>query len=151
MERRMSDKLDFSGFDAPAEPSRPPPKKRSTPKPAKAARKKPPKQAVSRRKLRVNVSIDPGLSRRVIDEANRRGSTLSDLLRASYRANIDRIDLLPIDSEPPPFSPRPSTPAGRVVHMLYLTADEVGILDDLAARFGSTRSGVVAAMFAHVG
>jgi hypothetical protein len=35
--------------------------------------------------------------------------------------------------------------------MLYLTADEVGILDDLAARFGSTRSGVVAAMFAHVG
>ena len=144
----MSDKLDFSGFDVPVEPPAPPPPKRSTPKSAGAVRKKKPKQAVSRRKLRVNVSIDPALSRRVVDEADRRGATLSDFLRAAYRDNLDRIDSLPIESELPPFSSKPSGPAGRIVHMLYLTADEVGILDDLAARFGSTRSGVVAALFA---
>lgn len=144
----MSDKLDFSGFDAPVAPPAPPAPKRSKPKSAGTVRKKKPKQAVSRRKLRVNISIDPSLSRRVVEEADRRGMTLSDLLRASYRDNSDRIDSLPIESEPPPFSSKPASPAGRIVHMLYLTAEEVGILDDLAQRFGSTRSGVVATLFA---
>jgi hypothetical protein len=144
----MSDKLDFSGFDAPVAPPAPPTPKRSVPKSAGSVRKKRPTQAVSRRKLRVNVSIDPALSRRVVDEADRRGTTLSDLLRAAYRDNLDKIDSLPSESELPPFSSKPSAPAGRIVHMLYLTADEVGILDDLAARLGSTRSGVVATLFA---
>ena len=144
----MSDKLDFSGFDAPAEPPAPPAPKRTVPKSAGASRKRRPKQAVSRRKLRVNVSIDPALSRRVVDEADRRGTTLSDLLRASYRDNLDRIDSLPIESERPPFSSKPTGRAGRIVHMLYLTAEEVGILDDLATRLGSTRSGIVATLFA---
>ena len=144
----MSDKLDFSGFDVPVAPAAPPAPKRSIPKSTGAARKKNPKQAVSRRKLRVNVSIDPALSRRVVDEADRRGTTLSDLLRASYRDNFDRIDSLPIESNLPPFSSKPAGPAGRIVHMLYLTAEEVGILDDLAARFGSTRSGVISILFA---
>ena len=143
----MSDKLDFSGFDVPVEPPAPPPPKRPKPKSAGAVRKKP-KQAVSRRKLRVNISIDPSLSRRIVEEADRRGTTLSDLLRASYRDNSDRIDSLSIESEPPPFSSKPASPTGRIVHMLYLTAEEVGILDDLAKRFGSTRSGVIATLFA---
>ena len=144
----MSDKLDFSGFDVPVDPPAPPTPKRSKPKSAGAVRKTKPKPGVSRRKLRVNVSIDPSLSRRVVEEADRRGMTLSDLLRAAYRGNSDRIDLLPIESEPPPFSSKPASPAGRIVHMLYLTAEEVGILDDLATRLGSTRSGVIAALFA---
>lgn len=141
----MSDKLDFSGFETPVEPP-PPAPKRSKPRSAGTVRKS--KSQVSRRKLRVNVSIDPALSRRVVDEADRRDTTLSDLLRASYRDNSDRIDSLPIESEPPPFSSKPASPTGRIVHMLYLTAEEVSILDDLAQRFGSTRSGVIAALFA---
>jgi hypothetical protein len=150
MERRMSDKLDFSGFDTPAVtvPVSVPPKQH----PKVAAKKtpkarKPGKAAPSRRKLRVNVSIEPGLSRRAAEEAERRGLTLSDLLRSAYRDNESRIDASWFGPNPAPFSHRSAASTGRIVHMLYLTDEEVAILAGLASDYDSSRSGVVAVLF----
>ena len=94
-----------------------------------------------RRKRRVNVSLDPAISRGAVQEAEHRGMTLSDLLRAAYRDLYDRIDSTWFDSTPAPFAHRSPVSNGRIVHMLYLTDDEVRILDDLAASHDSSRSG----------
>ena len=144
----MSDKLDFSGFDTPAVTVPVPPKQHPKVAAKKAPKaRKPGKAAPSRRKLRVNVSIEPGLSRRAAGEAERRGLPLSDLLRSAYRDNESRIDESWFDSNPAPFSHRSATSVGRIVHMLYLTDEEVAILDGLASVYDSSRSGVVAELF----
>ena len=146
----MSDKLDFSGFDAPVtEAPAPVPAKQHSKVTAKRALKaeKPGRAASSRRKRRVNVSIEPGLSRRAAEEAERMGMTLSDLLRSAYRDNESRIDASWFDPEPAPFSHRSPASTGRIVHMLYLTDEEVAILDGLALAHDSSRSGVVAVFF----
>ena len=140
----MSDKLDFSGFEAP--PVHETPEKPEATQPARRRRKKT-GQSASRRKRRVNVSIETDLSRRMTVEADTRGTTLSDLLRSAYTTNAADFDGSLLDPNPAPFSVQTTGQSGRIVHMLYLTNDEVEILDDLAANFASSRSGVVAALF----
>ncbi len=146
----MSDKLDFSGFETPVEaesiPS--PPKQVPKPPPSAAPRKKKPKTQASRRKRRINVSLEPAISRRAVNEAAARRLTLSDLLRSAYRDAAGRFDATWFGSNPEPFAHRSNASSGRIVHMLYLTDEEVGILDGLAAEYGSSRSGVVSALLA---
>lgn len=144
----MSDKLDFSGFETPveAEAIASPPKQRPKPTPAAAPRKRKPKTAPSRRKRRINVSLEPAISRHAVNEAAARRLTLSDLLRSAYRDAAGRFDASWFESNPEPFSHRSSAATGRIVHMLYLTDEEVGILDGLAAEYNSSRSGVVSVL-----
>ena len=138
----MSDKLDFTGFEA--ERPVPPPPRTTKPKPSTAARKT--RKSNGRRKRRVNVSIEPRLSEAAVTQAEHRGMTLSDLVREAYREHHHRIDGSWFETKPEPFSASSPSATGRIVHMLYLTPEEVEILDDLAAGNASTRSGVVAVL-----
>lgn len=94
------------------------------------------------------MSLEPAVSRHAVNEAAVRGLTLSDLLRSAYRDTAVRFDASWFESSPEPFSHRSIAATGRIVHMLYLTDEEVGILDGLAAEYGSSRSGVVSALLA---
>lgn len=140
----MTDKLDFSGFgDQLSSATIPAPtrKRPATRKPSTRATKKP-----SRRKVRVNVSLEPSTSLRAVENAGHRGMTLSDLLRAAFRDHASSIKLAWFDPTPAPFEHRSPAATGRVVHMLYLTSEEVAILDDLAATNHTSRSRVVGAL-----
>ena len=141
----MTDKLDFSGFDdqsAAAAIPAPTKKRPANRKPRPKAAKKP-----SRRKVRVNVSVEPSTSARAVENAGHRGMTLSDLLRAAFRDHSSSIERAWFDTTPAPFEHRSPHASGRVVHMLYLTPEEVAILDDLAVGYHTSRSGVVGALF----
>jgi len=139
----MSEKLDFSGFSA--EPVAQPPPKDPPVRRTSSKTRKPATGKVMRRKRRVNVSLDPAISRGAVAAAEHRGMTLSDFLRAAYRELYDRVDSTWFDSSPAPFAHQSAASSGRIVHMLYLTEDEVRILDELATLHSSSRSGVVAA------
>lgn len=137
----MTDKLDFSGFG-------------ETPVSPEVSREKPIRKATerrsgtrpvarNRRKVRVNVSLTPELSRRVAEAARDSGSSLSDVLRVAYRDHHETLAAALHGETLEPFeaSCRPS--AGRFVHMLYLTPGELQILDSVATKHGVARSRVV--------
>ena len=143
MDRSMTSKLDFSGFDRPPVPTPDPPRtRRATPKAKSRTTKKP-----TRRKQRVNVSLKPAVSRQAMEQARSREMTLSDLLRSAYRSHLDSLGGSDLDQSPRPFEHRSSTSHGRMIHMLYLAEDEVAILDELAAKLGTSRSGIVGVLF----
>ena len=141
----MTDKLDFSGFDdltSPAAIPAPAKARPATRKPISRSAKKP----ARRRKVRVNVSLEPSTSSRAVESADHRSMTLSDLVRAAFRDHAASIESWWFDTTPAPFEHRSPISTGRVVHMLYLTSEEVAILDDLAAANHTSRSGVVGAL-----
>lgn len=141
----MTDKLDFSGFDDQPSPAAIPAPKKARPatrRPVARSAKKP----ARRRKLRVNVSLQPSTSSRALESADHRGMTLSDLLRAAFRDHAASIESGWFTSTPAPFEHQSPISTGRVVHMLYLTSEEVAILDDLAGANHTSRSGVVGAL-----
>lgn len=143
----MNDKLDFTGFEPNDTQVPPPPRTRSGSGPKTGnpnSRRKP--RPSGRRKKRVNVSLEPNVSAIALETAKHRGMTLSDLLRSAYRDKLNDLDPSWFGESPAPFSHTSPSVTGRVVHMLYLTPQEVEILDDLASRFESSRSGVVGAL-----
>ncbi|MDF1597403.1 MAG: hypothetical protein P1T08_15095 [Acidimicrobiia bacterium] len=139
----MTEKLDFSGFSA--APGREPAPRLPRAEQKRTVRK-PAAPKVARRKRRVNVSLDPGISRWAVAAAEHRGLTLSDLLRVAYREHSQRVDASWFAGDPVPFAHRSPTSNGRMIHMFYLTDAEVRILDELAAAHGSSRSAVAAAL-----
>lgn len=142
----MTDKLDFTGFDEQSTPTVIPTPTKARPATRKPATRSAKKPARRRRKLRVNVSLEPSTSSRAVESADHRGMTLSDLLRAAFRDHGASIESGWFDSTPAPFAHRSPTSTGRVVHMLYLTSEEVAILDSLATANHTSRSGVVGAL-----
>ena len=96
------------------------------------------------RKNRVNVSLPVDLSRRFTEKAAEEDRYLTDMvldayrdhyavMRDEYMAERGDVDL--------PFRPRRRKAAtGRVTHMLYLAAPEVGVIDGSAVEIGLLRS-----------